>query len=47
MNNVQLFLLLALLLSVVVTLVLAWAASTGKIARLLNAVLDSVIGQVG
>ncbi|MFT7599355.1 MAG: hypothetical protein ACI8TP_002284 [Acidimicrobiales bacterium] len=28
-------------------LVLAWAASTGKIARLLNAVLDSVIGQVG
>ncbi len=28
-------------------LVLAWAASTGKITRLLNAVLDSVIGQVG
>lgn len=28
-------------------LVLAWAASTGKISRLLNAVLDSVIGQVG
>lgn len=28
-------------------LVLAWAASTGKISRLLNAVLDAVIGQVG
>lgn len=28
-------------------LVLAWAASTGKISRLLNAVLDTVIGQVG
>lgn len=28
-------------------LVLAWAGSTGKISRLLNAVLDSVIGQVG
>lgn len=28
-------------------LVLAWAGSTGKIGRLLNAVLDSVIGQVG
>ena len=29
------------------SLVLAWAASTGKVGRLLNAVLDSVIGQVG
>lgn len=28
-------------------LVLAWAASTGRISRLLNAVLDAVIGQVG
>lgn len=28
-------------------LVLAWAAGTGKISRLLNAVLDSVIGKVG
>ncbi|MEZ5340783.1 MAG: DUF4244 domain-containing protein [Acidimicrobiales bacterium] len=28
-------------------LVLAWAGSTGKITRLLNAVLDVVIGQVG
>ncbi len=28
-------------------LVLAWAASTGKVSRLLNAVLDAVIGQVG
>lgn len=28
-------------------LVLAWAGSTGKITRLLNAVLDAVIGQVG
>ena len=28
-------------------LVLAWAAGTGRITRLLNAVLDSVIGQVG
>lgn len=28
-------------------LVLAWASSTGRVARLLNAVLDSVIGQVG
>lgn len=28
-------------------LVLAWAAGTGKISRLLNAVLDAVIGQVG
>lgn len=28
-------------------LVLAWAASTGKIADLLNTVLDSVIGRVG
>lgn len=28
-------------------LVLAWAASTGRVSRLLNAVLDSVIGQVG
>lgn len=28
-------------------LVLAWAASTGKITRLLNAVLDAVIGRVG
>ena len=28
-------------------LVIAWAAGTGKISRLLNAVLDVVIGQVG
>ncbi len=28
-------------------LVLAWAAGTGKISRLLNAVLDAVIGKVG
>ncbi len=28
-------------------LVLAWAASTGKISDLLNTVLDSVIGRVG
>ena len=28
-------------------LVLAWAASTGRISRLMNAVLDAVIGQVG
>lgn len=28
-------------------LVLAWAASTGRVSRLLNAVLDAVIGQVG
>ncbi len=28
-------------------LVLAWAAGTGKISRLLNAVIDAVIGQVG
>lgn len=28
-------------------LVLAWAASTGRISKLLNAVLDAVIGQVG
>ncbi len=28
-------------------LLLAWAVGTGKISRLLNAVLDSVIGQVG
>ncbi len=28
-------------------LVLAWAAGTGKITRLLNAVIDAVIGQVG
>lgn len=28
-------------------LVLAWASSTGRISRLLNAVLDTVIGQVG
>jgi fatty-acid desaturase len=27
-------------------LVLAWAAGTGRVSRLLNAVLDSVIGQV-
>lgn len=31
----------------VAALVLAWAAGTGKITRLLNAVLDAVIGQVG
>lgn len=28
-------------------LVLAWAASTGRISKLLNTVLDVVIGQVG
>ncbi len=28
-------------------LVLAWALGTGKIGRLLDAVLNSVIGQVG
>lgn len=28
-------------------LVLAWAASTGRISQLLDAVLDAVIGQVG
>ncbi len=28
-------------------LVLAWASSTGRVSRLLNAVLDAVIGQVG
>ncbi len=28
-------------------LVLAWAASTGRISKLLNTVLDAVIGQVG
>ncbi len=28
-------------------LVLAWAAGTGRITKLLNAVLDSVIGQIG
>lgn len=28
-------------------LVLAWAAGTGRIGRLLDAVLNSVIGQVG
>lgn len=28
-------------------LVLAWAASTGRVSKLLNTVLDSVIGQVG
>lgn len=28
-------------------LLLAWAASTGRISQLLDAVLDSVIGQVG
>jgi hypothetical protein len=28
-------------------LALAWAAGTGKIGRLLDAVLNSVIGQVG
>ena len=31
----------------IASLVLAWAASTGRISRLLNAVLDAVIGQVG
>jgi len=31
----------------VAALVLAWAGSSGKIGRLMNAVLDSVIGQVG
>ena len=28
-------------------LVLAWAASTGRVSKLLNTVLDAVIGQVG
>lgn len=28
-------------------LVLAWASSTGRVSKLLNAVLDAVIGQVG
>lgn len=28
-------------------LVLAWAAGTGRVTKLLNAVLDSVIGQIG
>jgi hypothetical protein len=28
-------------------LVLTWASSTGRISKLLNAVLDTVIGQVG
>lgn len=28
-------------------LLLAWASSTGRVSRLLNAVLDAVIGQVG
>jgi len=28
-------------------LVLAWASSTGRVSRLLNSVLDAVIGQVG
>ncbi len=28
-------------------LVLAWASGTGRITKLLNAVLDSVIGQIG
>ncbi len=28
-------------------LLIAWAAGTGRIADLLNAVMDSVIGQVG
>ena len=28
-------------------LVLAWAASTGRISKLMNTVLDAVIGQVG
>lgn len=31
----------------IAALVLVWAASTGKIGQLLNAVVDSVIGQVG
>lgn len=28
-------------------LVLAWASSTGRVSKLLNTVLDAVIGQVG
>ena len=28
-------------------LLLAWASSTGRVSRLLTAVLDAVIGQVG
>jgi len=28
-------------------LVLAWASSTGRVSKLLNAVLDAVIGQGG
>ncbi len=31
----------------VAALFLAWATSTGRVSRLLNAVLDAVIGQVG
>lgn len=39
--------LVMLAAATVAGLVLAWAASTGKVTRLLNAVLDAVIGQVG
>ncbi len=28
-------------------LVIAWASSTGRIAKLLNSVLDAVIGKIG
>lgn len=31
----------------IAALVLAWAAGTGKITSLLNAVIDAVIGRVG